>query len=182
MRVITGLARGRRLISPDGEAVRPTADKVKEAIFSSIQFDVEGRQVLDLFAGSGQLGIEAISRGARFAQFVDLSRVSCQLVKKNLALCGFEDKAGIANTEAVSFLSTTRQKYGVVFLDPPYGKGLVERALAYVPDVLEPGGVVVCETAWDEVLPETVGALRLAKNTKYAKTRLYIYRSEDAQP
>ena len=86
----------------------------------------------------------------------------------------------MANTEAVSFLRTARTRYGVIFLDPPYGKGLLERALEFVPDALEPGGVVVCETAFDEVLPETLRGLRLAKNTKYSKTRLYIYRDGGA--
>ena len=104
MRVITGIAKGRRLITLEGEDIRPTADKVKGAIFNSIQFDIEGRCVLDLFAGSGQLGIEALSRGADKAVFIDLSRKAVQVVTENLEHCNLKDKATVFNGDSLSYL------------------------------------------------------------------------------
>ena len=119
MRVITGIARGKRLVTPDTYDVRPTSDKVKEALFSALQFDIEGRRVLDLFAGSGQLGIEALSRGAKSCVFVDNSRASINLVKKNLEITGLEDNAKVIQSDFSSFAAMSRDTFDLVFLDPP---------------------------------------------------------------
>ena len=120
MRVITGTARGRVLRTLEGEDVRPTTDRVKEAVFSIIQFEIEGRRVLDLFAGSGQLGIEALSRGAASATFVDMSKDSLSAVKYNLEHTKLGDNAKVVQTDALSFLKLTKDKFDLVFLDPPY--------------------------------------------------------------
>lgn len=176
MRVITGSAKGRKLITLEGEDIRPTSAKVKGAIFNSIQFDIEGRNVLDLFAGAGQLGIEALSRGARKAVFVDLSRESIKVVNENLEHCQLKDNATVFNGDGLSYLKTTREKFDIVFIDPPYKKQLTVKALSIVLNVLNDGGIIVCETDIKEELPEAVGEYTVAKQDTYSKTKLTIYR------
>lgn len=176
MRVITGTAKGRRLITLEGEDIRPTAAKVKGAIFNSIQFDIEGRTVLDLFAGSGQLGIEALSRGAKKAFFVDLSREAVKVINDNLEHCRLKDNASVFNGDSISYLKTTREKFDIVFIDPPYKKQLTEKALSLVLNVLNEGGIIVCETDIKEELPDSVGEYTVTKQDTYSKTKLTIYR------
>ena len=151
MRVITGTCRGRRLLEPVGRDVRPTADQVKEAMFNIIQFDVEGRKVLDLFAGTGQLGIEALSRGAAECLFVDSARDSVRLVQENLRRCGLA--ARVLQCDALGILKSG-EKFDLIFLDPPYGSGLEAKAIETVKefDILSRGGIMVVETR-----PETAG-------------------------
>ena len=153
MRVITGTARGRRLREPEGMAIRPTTDSVKEAIFNTIQFDIEGRQALDLFAGTGQLDIEALSRGAKDCVFIDESTAAIKLIKENLKTCRLE--ATVLQTDAIGYLAQGR-KFDLIFLDPPYDTMLVEKALQTVAksDILTTGGIIVCETRRDKVLPD----------------------------
>lgn len=182
MRVITGSAKGRKLITLEGEDIRPTSAKVKGAIFNSIQFDIEGRNVLDLFAGAGQLGIEALSRGARKAVFVDLSRDAIKVVNDNLEHCRLKDNATVFNGDGLSYLKTTREKFDIVFIDPPYKKQLALKALSLVLNVLNEGGIIVCETDINEELPEAIGEYTVAKQDTYSKTKLTIYRySGDAE-
>ncbi len=176
MRVITGTAKGRRLITLEGDDIRPTSDKVKGAVFNSIQFDIEGRKVLDLFAGSGSLGIEALSRGAEKAVFVDLNRQAIKVINENLVHCRLSDKASVFNGDSISFLKTTREKFDIVFIDPPYNKGLSQKALSLCPEIMNDGGIIVCETAINEELPQSVGVYTVTKLDKYSKTRLAIYR------
>ncbi len=176
MRVITGTARGRRLISPEGYDVRPTTDKVKESIFNIIQFDVPGSVVLDLFSGSGQLGIEAISRGAEKAVFVDSSKKSLATVKANIDICKFTSMAKTVFSDAFSFLQMTDEKFDIVFLDPPYHNGLCNKALEMLPQVLNENAVVICETQNDEELPESVGCLVLDRVYEYSAIKLSVYR------
>ena len=170
MRVITGSAKGTRLQTLDGLETRPTADKVKEAIFSSIQFDIEGRYVLDLFAGSGQMGIEALSRGAAGATFVDSSRDAVKIITANVKKCQMEDRAEILTSDYRAFLlSSHPHPYGVVFLDPPYGTAQLKRALKTLEsvDIVAKCGIIVCESEKDEVLPDDLKG--------YAKTKEYFY-------
>lgn len=182
MRVITGSAKGRKLITLEGEDIRPTSAKVKGAIFNSIQFDIEGRNVLDLFAGAGQLGIEALSRGARKAVFVDLSRDAVKVVGDNLEHCRLKDNATVFNGDGLSYLKTTREKFDIVFIDPPYKKQLTVKALSLILNVLNDGGIIVCETDINEELPEAIGEYTIAKQDTYSKTKLTIYRySGDAE-
>ena len=146
MRVIAGEARGRRLEAlPGTDVTRPTLSQVKEAMFNIIQFDVEGRKVLDLFAGTGQLGIEALSRGAAECLFVDSARDSVRLVQENLRRCGLA--ARVLQCDALGILKSG-EKFDLIFLDPPYGSGLEAKAIETVKefDILSRGGIMVVET------------------------------------
>lgn len=179
MRVVSGTARGRRLVSPDGYDVRPTTDKVKESVFNIIQFEVEGVRMLDLFAGSGQMGIEALSRGAEFAVFVDSSKKSLDAVRSNLAAVGFSDRAAVVFGDSLNYLNGCRDKFGVVFLDPPYHKGLIPKAFELLPNVLDENAVVVCETKADEELPENFGGFEKTKEYKYSSIKITLYRPKN---
>lgn len=179
MRVITGTARGRRLITLEGEDVRPTTDRVKEALFSIIQFEIEGRKILDLFAGSGQLGIEALSRGAKSAVFVDLSKKSVEVVKQNLESTGLGKNAIVLNTDSIAFAASRADRYDIAFLDPPYRTGLLQKALPLTANIMNEGGVIICEAPFDEELPEEAGSFKMTKEYKYGKIKLVTYRFEE---
>ncbi len=181
MRVITGSARGRVLKTLQGDDVRPTTDRVKEAVFSIIQFEIEGRRVLDLFAGSGQLGIEALSRGAQSVAFVDISKDSVSTVKYNLEHTRLSENARVFQTDALSFLKLGSEVFDIVFLDPPYNSGLLEKALELLPDRVAAGGVVMCETPFGADLPDSVGSLTRAKSYKYGKIMITVYRKESVE-
>ena len=176
MRVITGTARGMSLRTLEGDNVRPTTDKVKEAVFSIIQFEIEGRRILDLFAGSGQLGIEALSRGADSAVFVDADKNAVRIVKENLAKTKLDCKATVAQTDSLAFLSMTDRIFDIAFLDPPFSTGLLERALAKVEPHIAEGGLVVCEHPFADELPDVQGGLEKQKTYKYSKTAVTVYR------
>ncbi|MBQ4626009.1 MAG: 16S rRNA (guanine(966)-N(2))-methyltransferase RsmD [Clostridia bacterium] len=176
MRVITGSARGMSLRTLEGDNVRPTTDKVKEAVFSIIQFEIEGRRILDLFAGSGQLGIEALSRGAESAVFVDADKNAVRIVKENLSKTKLDYKATVAQTDSLAFLSMTDRVFDIAFLDPPFSTGLLERALAKVEPHIAEGGLVVCEHPFADELPDIQGALEKQKTYKYSKTAVTVYR------
>jgi len=145
MRVITGKARGMRLNTPSGLSVRPTTEKVKEAIFSALQFELEGKTVLDLFAGSGQMGIEAISRGAKRCIFVDSSAKSIEIIKENLAHTKLEEYSQVVIGDSFDFIRTTAKTFDIIILDPPYKQGNITKVLPFVCQKLNDGGVVVCE-------------------------------------
>ncbi len=180
MRVITGAARGRRLGELKGEATRPTTDKVKEAVFSAIQFSVEGARVLDLFAGTGQLGIEALSRGAERAVFIDSRREAAQLVRDNLALTGLAGRAQVLCGDALGYLSSAQTRFDLVFLDPPYASGLLEQALARITqgDLVAPGGLIVAESALEKALPEPAAPYRVYRDYRYGKIKVTIWQRE----
>lgn len=175
MRVITGTAKGRRLQEPKDASVRPTTDMVKEAIFSIIQFDVPGRRVLDLFAGTGQLGIEALSRGARECVFVDNSPASLALVRKNLETCRMQ--AQVVRSDALAYLSRCG-KFDLVLIDPPYGAGLYNDALnsLFVFDILNDGGIILVESPRNEPLPEAAAPYERGKSYHYGKISLTVYK------
>ena len=183
MRVITGSARGRRLKELEGQETRPTTDRVKESIFNIIQFDVEGSRVLDLFAGTGQLGIEALSRGAAAAVFVEQRRDAAALVRENLKITGLTDRARVVNGEALSYLASAGEKFDIIFLDPPYAAKLWEPALEAVSrfDILSDHGIIICESPQDEALPETVGFCRLHRTYRYGRIKLTTYYREEAE-
>ena len=174
MRVITGIAGGRKLKSPEGEAVRPTTDQVKQAIFNILQFDLEGRRVLDLFGGTGQLGIEALSRGAREAVFTDSSRTSVQLIRENLKRCGLEGK--VLQTDALSYLARGG-KFDVIFIDPPYDSGLYQAVLERINavDNLTEGGIIVCEARAGTELPELAPPYRKLRERRYGTVKICLY-------
>ena len=178
MRVITGTAKGMRLRALEGDTVRPTYDRVKEAIFSIIQFDIEGRRVLDLFAGSGQLGIEALSRGAQTATFVDSSKDSIAVIKENLDKTRLSKSAVVLQTDAVGFIRNYRGvEFDVVLLDPPYYENLLLEVLPYAAQHTSESGVIVCEAAGKSIeFPAQVGEFILTVNRKYSHTIVGVYR------
>ncbi len=176
MRVITGLARGRKLLTLDGDDVRPTTDRTKEAMFSSIQFDIEGARVLDLFAGSGQLGIEALSRGAKSAVFVDRNKQAIEIVKKNLQSTGLAKNAIVLNTDADTYITTTKETFSFVFMDPPYSKGILQTLIPLAERVVAEGGAIICEHPLGEELPEELERMKIYRTYRYGKTAVTVYR------
>lgn len=179
MRVIAGTARGKNLQALPGEDItRPTIDRVKEAMFSSVQFLVPGARVLDLFAGSGQLGIEALSRGARSCIFVDRSPEALAVVTANCKAAGVERQSDIRHGEALAFLANIRGPFDLVLLDPPFRHGLLEQVLPLLADKLAPGGVILAESEREAALPDRVGALVCAKRYYYGKIMVSRYERE----
>ena len=180
MRVIAGQARGRRLKELPGMDTRPTTDKVKESLFNIIQFEIEGRRVLDLFGGTGQLGVEALSRGAAACTFVDQRRDAAKVIQENVNLCRFTEMARVVNGESLSFLATCREQFDLVFLDPPYHTDLMAEALESIRkfDILTPGGIIVCETAADQALPSVSEPYVWGRDYRYGKIRLTICRRQ----
>ena len=180
MRVITGTARGRKLGQLQGMEPRPTTDQVKESIFNIIQFDIEGRRVLDLFGGTGQLGIEALSRGAESCTFVDQRRDAVNLIRSNLKLCQLSDRARVVQGDSIGFLSTVREKYHLIFLDPPYATNLLENALKKIAeiDILSENGIIICESPVDRVLPELDLPYQKGREYRYGKIKITVYRKD----
>lgn len=179
MRVVSGTARGKKLITPDGMDVRPTIDRVKEAVFSSLQFDLEGRAVLDLFAGSGQLGIEALSRGAKSCHFVDNSDNSLFCVNSNVKNCGFESVSKITKSDSLSFIKNTDEQFDIAFLDPPYNKGIINEVMPFVVEKMSNFGTIVCEHTKDGVLCESYGDFKKVKVKKYGIVFVTYYKKQE---
>lgn len=180
MRVIAGSARSIPLLSRDGLDTRPTADKVKEAIFSAIQFEIEGRRVLDLFGGSGQLAIEALSRGADDAVIVDQSKESIAVIRKNLVKTRLADRARVVCSDYMEYLNRNKERFDLIFLDPPYGEKFLENALNRISeiDILKSGGIIICERPAEKALPDDYAAFRRVRDYRYGRTGVTIYRAE----
>jgi len=180
MRVITGSARGVRLQAPKGMDTRPTLDQVKEGIFSAIQFEVEGRRVLDLFAGSGQMGIEALSRGAKSAVFVDMRQDACAVVRSNLEKTRLTTNAQVLRSDYLSYLSHCRETFDLIFLDPPYADDLLERAVAHIArfDILAPDGIMIAESPAEKELPKLSAPYRVAREYRYGRIKVTLYRRD----
>ena len=178
MRVITGSARGRRLKELEGMETRPTTDRVKEGLFSALQFDIEGRRVLDLFAGTGQLGIECLSRGAASAVFVDRRADAVKLIRENLRLTELEDRARVVAGDSMEYLKSIREPFDIIFLDPPYAAGLLEPAIAHIAkfDILATHGIIAAEHPADRVLPALAPPYRVHRTYRYGKIALTLYR------
>ena len=178
MRVITGTARGIQLKTPDGMVTRPTADRVKEAMFSIIHFDVPGADVLDLFGGTGQLGIEALSRGARSAVFVDAGEPACRLIKENLKRTRLEGQGRVVRSDYLDYLSRSHDQFDIILLDPPYAEVFLENALKRITeiDILRENGIIVTERPLGKELPWDFSGYERSKDYKYGKTWLTIYR------
>lgn len=178
MRVITGSARGRRLKELEGMETRPTTDRVKEGMFNVLQFDIEGRRVLDLFAGTGQLGIECLSRGAVSAVFVDRRADAVKLIRENLKVTELADKARVVSGDSLEYLKSVREKFDVILLDPPYEAGLLEPALLAVEtfDILAPHGIIVAEHPAGRTLPTLAAPYRLHRTYRYGKIGMTVYR------
>lgn len=183
MRVITGTARGRKLKEPEGMETRPTTDRVKEGIFSSIQFEIEGRRVLDLFGGTGQMGIEALSRGAAHCTFVDVRKEAVGIIRENVTSTGFADRAAIVQGDALAFLERGGEKYDIIFLDPPYGTGLLEKAMEIITkiDNVSENGIIICENGFGADWPAVSPPYRLHREYRYGKIRTALYRRDTAE-
>lgn len=177
MRVISGTARGRKLKELPGLDTRPTTDKVKESVFNIIQFDIEGQRVLDLFGGTGQMGIEALSRGAESAVFVDLSPAAAKTIRQNLDTTGFTGSARVVQSDWRAFLSACREKYGLIFLDPPYRTDALENALDTIAgiDILTRHGIIVCESPLEKELPDLAAPYQKGKEYRYGKIKVTLY-------
>lgn len=177
MRVITGSARGRKLKGLEGMDTRPTTDKVKESIFNIVQFDVEGRNVLDLFAGTGQMGLEALSRGAARCTFVDLRKDAAALCRENVSLCGFDAVAEVRQGDYLAYLSACREKFDLVFLDPPYAGGLLEKALEAIAkiDIMSTNGIIICESPIEHDLGNLPAPYEKGKEYRYGKIKITLY-------
>lgn len=180
MRVISGKARSVALKTPEGLQTRPTTDRVKEALFSIIHFEIPGAKVLDLFGGTGQLGIEAISRGAASAVFVDQSEKACQLIRENVKRTKFEEFADIICADYLSYLKNCREKFNIIFLDPPYAEVFLENSLKIITeiDILQSGGIIVTERPMGKDLSCEFPGYSRSKEYKYGKTLLTLYRKE----
>lgn len=178
MRVITGKARGVNLKTPDGMQTRPTTDRVKEALFSIINFDIPGANVLDLFGGTGQLGIEALSRGAKSATFVDAGDAACRLIRENLKRTKLEAYGKVVRSDYMEYLSRCREQYQIIFLDPPYAEVFLENALKRITeiDILQSGGIIVTERPLGKELPWEFEGYTRSRDYKYGKVLLTIYR------
>lgn len=180
MRVISGKARGVNLKTPEGVLTRPTIDRVKEALFSIINFDIPASNVLDLFGGTGQLGIEALSRGAKSAVFVDQREDACKLIKENLRRTKLEQDAKVVRMDYLDYLKRCREKYDIIFLDPPYAEVFLENALKCITeiDILQSGGIIVAERPLGKDLPWDFEGYTRSKDYKYGKVLLTIYRKD----
>lgn len=185
LRIITGTKKGKKLFTLEGEATRPTSERIKGAMFSSIQFDIEYRRVLDLFAGSGQLGIEALSRGAASVTFVDMERDAMEIVKKNAIATDFFDKCRYSVSDYRNFIrkASGRDRYDLVFIDPPYAMACCTDALTRLAaaDLLLDGAILVCESGEEILDLEALATLGFEniKSTSYGKKtslNIFVYR------
>ena len=174
MRIITGSARGTRLETLEGNDTRPTAERVKEAVFSMIQFELDGKRVLDLFAGSGQMGLEALSRGAASAVFVDNNRAAIEIIKRNAQRTHLYDRCVVLNAESTAYLrsSAGREKFDVIILDPPYQDRSIPALLEQIvsSDLAADGSVIICES--DDPAEFSVPGFTMRRHAKYG--RVYI--------
>ncbi len=179
MRIITGKARGMKLMTLEGEEItRPTTERVKEGVFSAIQFEIEGKKVLDLFAGSGQMALEAISRGAEKAVLIDENTDAINVILANAKKTGFMKQCVVSRMDYSEYLKSVsgKEKFDIVFLDPPYARSMKDEILKKVSraDILNDGAILVCETDKDEIDGDIHG-LTLRKKYKYSRSLVYIF-------
>ncbi len=180
MRVIAGTARSIPLKSREGLDTRPTTDRVKEALFNIIQFEIEGRQVLDLFGGSGALAIEALSRGAAHADIVDHSPEALAVIRENLIRTGLAERASVIRSDYLSYLNSCKKRYEIIFLDPPYAEKFLENAIKRISeiDILKSGGIIICERPAGKPLDGYDSGLLRSKDYRYGKTVINLFRRQ----
>ena len=175
MRIITGSARGAKLSTLEGEDVRTTTDRVKQAVFNIVQFQIEGRNVLDLFAGSGQLGLEAVSRGAKCAVLVDTAQDAIDVISANVHHTNLTSKVKVVHMDYASYLMKQDMLFDLAFLDPPYHKEILEKALPLTAEVMIECGFIVCDHAADEPVQEEAGDFVKRRTYQYGKIMLTVY-------
>ncbi len=180
MRVISGKAKGTVLKAPQGLQTRPTTDRVKEALFDIIQFEIPGASVLDLFGGTGQLGIEALSRGAQRAVFVDAREEACRLIRANLTKCHMDAQAKVIRADYMNYLKHCQERYQIILLDPPYAEVFLENALKMITeiDILQSGGIIITERPLGKELPWDFSGFTRSRDYRYGKILLTIYRKD----
>ena len=178
MRVITGSARGIQLKTPEGMTTRPTTDRVKEAMFSIIHFEIPGADVLDLFGDTGQLGIEALSRGAKSAVFVDAGEPACRLIRENLKRTKLEAQGKVVRSDYLAYLARAKEQFDIILLDPPYAEVFLESAIKKITeiDILRQDGIIVAERPLGKEMPWEFPGYDRSKDYKYGNTLLTIYR------
>lgn len=188
LRIITGTAKGKKLKTLEGEATRPTSERIKEAVFSSIQFDIEGRRVLDLFAGSGQMGLEALSRGSGSVMFIDLAREAIDIVKENARTTGFFDKCRNLASDWRNYIrkASGRDVYDLVFIDPPYANECCAEAVRRLLEagMLAVGAIVVTESGTENIDPADFPEFEVIKSTHYGKktfVNILLYRGGEGK-
>lgn len=181
MRVISGTARGTKLKTPEGMLTRPTSDRVKEAVFSVVQFDLPGSRFLDLFGGSGQMAIEALSRGADSAVIVDGRKEACRLIQENLRLTRLQGQAQVVQSDYLTYLDRCRETFDLIFLDPPYAEVFLENALKRISeiDILSDRGIIICERPADKLVNLEIPGLQRGKDYRYGKTWVTLFRKAD---
>lgn len=178
MRIIAGTFGGRRLHPPKGTAIRPTADRVREAIFSIIGPAVAGAKVLDLFAGTGAMGLEALSRGASRTTFVDQSRHAVQLIRHNVELCRIADRVSVIQgsvNQVIPRLAAQQEAFDLIFIDPPYGRNTIQQTLRILGEVARPGTIVVAEHASRDLLPVQLHEWSRTVERHYGDTLVSFY-------
>lgn len=183
MRVIAGTAGGIHLLTPEGMLTRPTIERVKEAIFSSVQFELPGMRVLDLFAGTGQMGIEALSRGAKYADFVDHRREAMELVRENLRRTGLESKGEVHCMDYEAFLRSGKMQYDLILLDPPYGENFLEKSLKIITeiDILSNDGIIISERPVGKPLTGDFPGLIAKKDRRYGTVLITKFRKSSEE-
>jgi 16S rRNA (guanine966-N2)-methyltransferase len=184
MRIISGIARGRRIDAPEGLNTRPTSDRVKESMFNIIQKKIFDKAVLDLFAGTGNLGLEALSRGAVSCIFIERDKNTFGILKNNIKSLGFEKMCEVYNQDAFVALNLLGKRgisFDLIFLDPPYGKGMIEKALEIINTgmLLKDGGLIVSEYDEKDIMPEKIGSIHIYRTEKYGRTRLAFWILEE---
>ncbi len=186
LKIITGIAKGKTLKTLEGDATRPTSERIKEAVFSSIQFDVEGRRVLDIFAGCGQMGLEALSRGAESCMFVDSSREAMDIVKANVSHTGFNSICRYLVSDARNYIrkASGRESYDLVFIDPPYALECSADIMKRLASggMLRNGAIVVCESGTEIINTEELTEFEVIKSKQYGKKtaiNIFLYRKEN---
>ncbi len=180
MRVISGKFRGKLLKTPDGMDTRPTADRVKEAMLSILQFDFPGTKVLDLFGGTGQLGIEALSRGAHHVDFVDQNESACRVIRENIKRVGMEAQSRVIRSDYSAFLKNCTEHYDIVLLDPPYAEVFLEKALNLITeiDILQSGAIIVTERPFGKDLSQEFHGFTRSRDYKYGQTIVTLYKRD----
>jgi 16S rRNA (guanine(966)-N(2))-methyltransferase RsmD len=180
MRIITGSAKGIRLKTLEGVATRPTAERVKEAVFSMIQMDIEGREVLDLFSGSGQMALEALSRGASSAVMLDNSASAIAVINENAIKTRLADRCTVRKTDYLDYIRRNKgKKFDIIFLDPPYASGFYKLALRALVDndMLKSTTLIVCESGEDTIYGDDTSLadlFHIVKQSRYSKTFITI--------
>jgi 16S rRNA (guanine966-N2)-methyltransferase len=183
MRIITGIAKGRKILAPEGIDTRPTSDRVKESVFNRISKKIYGARVLDMFSGTGNLGLESLSRGAQTCTFIEKNKNTHRILVENITSLGSKENSEVYNNDAFDILEKIGRnaaKYDIIFLDPPYSKGLVEKAILKINeiDLLDDGGIIMSEYDENDVIPESLNNIKIYRTEKYGRTKISFWNRE----